>query len=200
MTQSSIDSGRDDTMKDVFSTGEAAKICKVSQQTIIRCFDSGKLKGFYVPGSRFRRVPRESLIQFMKEHNIPSDNLDTGKKRVLVVDDEPEIVDLLTDILERDGRFEVRTATSGYDAGLLTQEFRPHLIILDFMLPDINGDVVCQSIRSNPEFEDTKIVVISGLIEDDKVEDLLKMGVNEFIRKPFKIDELVELISEMLEV
>ncbi|MDK1031417.1 MAG: response regulator [Planctomycetia bacterium] len=187
-------------MKDVFSTGEAAKICKVSQQTIIRCFDSGKLKGFYVPGSRFRRVPRESLIQFMKEHNIPSDNLDTGKKRVLVVDDEPEIVDLLTDILERDGRFEVRTATSGYDAGLLTQEFRPHLIILDFMLPDINGDVVCQSIRSNPEFEDTKIVVISGLIEDDKVEDLLKMGVNEFIRKPFKIDELVELISEMLEV
>lgn len=200
MTQSSIHSGRDDTMKDVFSTGEAAKICKVSQQTIIRCFDSGKLKGFYVPGSRFRRVPREALIQFMKEHNIPSDNLDTGKKRVLVVDDEPEIVDLMTDILERDGRFEVRTATSGYDAGLLTQEFRPHLIILDFMLPDINGDVVCQSIRSNPEFEDTKIVVISGLIEDDKVEDLLKMGVNEFIRKPFKIDELVERISEMLEV
>ena len=200
MTLPSIDSGRDDTMKDVFSTGEAAKICKVSQQTIIRCFDSGKLKGFYVPGSRFRRVPREALIQFMKEHNIPSDNLDTGKKRVLVVDDEPEIVDLMTDILERDGRFEVRTATSGYDAGLLTQEFRPHLIILDFMLPDINGDVVCQSIRSNPEFEDTKIVVISGLIEDDKVEDLLKMGVNEFIRKPFKIDELVDRISEMLEV
>ena len=48
-------------IKTVFTTGEAAKICKVSQQTIIRCFDSGQLKGFRVPGSRFRRIPRMSL-------------------------------------------------------------------------------------------------------------------------------------------
>ena len=52
-------------MKTVFTTGEAAEICKVSQQTIIRCFDSGRLKGFRVPGSRFRRIPREALLQFM---------------------------------------------------------------------------------------------------------------------------------------
>jgi excisionase family DNA binding protein len=50
----------------VFTTGEAAKICKVSQQTIIRCFDSGQLKGFRVPGSRFRRIPRDVLYKFMK--------------------------------------------------------------------------------------------------------------------------------------
>ena len=50
------------TSKTVFTTGEAAKICKVSQQTIIRCFDSGQLKGFRVPGSRFRRIPREQLV------------------------------------------------------------------------------------------------------------------------------------------
>ena len=47
-------------MKTVFTTGEAAEICKVSQQTIIRCFDSGQLKGFRVPGSRFRRIPRDA--------------------------------------------------------------------------------------------------------------------------------------------
>ena len=51
----------DQRMKTVFTTGEAAKICKVSQQTIIRCFDNGQLKGFRVPGSRFRRIPREML-------------------------------------------------------------------------------------------------------------------------------------------
>ena len=49
-------------MKTVFTTGEAAKICKVSQQTIIRCFDSGQLKGFRVPGSRFRRIPRDQQL------------------------------------------------------------------------------------------------------------------------------------------
>jgi len=60
--------------KSVFTTGEAAKICKVSQQTIIRCFDSGQLKGFRVPGSRFRRIPRDQLIAFMRDNGIPTDD------------------------------------------------------------------------------------------------------------------------------
>src|ERR687893_1526583 len=105
-------------MKTVFTTGEAAEICKVSQQTIIRCFDSGRLKGFRVPGSRFRRIPREALIAFMRDNNIPPDAIDSGKIKVLVVDDDPEIVELFVEVLERDGRFEVQTASSGYTAGI----------------------------------------------------------------------------------
>ncbi|MBE3123482.1 MAG: response regulator [Planctomycetes bacterium] len=185
-------------MKEVYSTGEAAKICRVSQQTIIRCFDSGKLEGFYVPGSRFRRIPRESLIKFMKENQIPLTNLDSSKKKVLVVDDEPEIVDLLVDVLERDGRFEVKTASGGYDAGLLTQQFHPDVIVLDYMLRDINANVVCKLIRSNPGLEDTRIIIISGHIEDDVSAGLYEMGADAFLRKPFQIDELVAKISELL--
>src|SRR3990172_4424020 len=94
-------------LKMVFTTGEVAQICKVSQQTVIRCFDSGRLKGFRVPGSRFRRVPREALVSFMKANQIPLDHLDSGKKRILVVDDDSAIVEMLNDLLERDGRFEV---------------------------------------------------------------------------------------------
>jgi excisionase family DNA binding protein len=71
-------------MKTVFTTGEAAKICKVSQQTIIRCFDSGQLKGFRVPGSRFRRIPRDVLYKFMKENGIPTDALESGKRKALI--------------------------------------------------------------------------------------------------------------------
>ena len=57
--------------KDVFTTGEAAKICRVSQQTIIRCYDTGALKGFRVPGgSRFRRIPKNFLIRFMAENGM----------------------------------------------------------------------------------------------------------------------------------
>ena len=82
-------------MKTVFTTGEAAKICKVSQQTIIRCFDNGQLKGFRVPGSRFRRIPREALYKFMKDNGIPTDALESGKRKVLLVDDEPDIVDMI---------------------------------------------------------------------------------------------------------
>ena len=86
-------------MKDLFTTGEAAEVCKVSQQTIIRCFDSGRLEGFRIPGSKFRRIPRDSLVKFMKLNKIPLDNLDSGKRKVLVVDDDAEIVDLIIMII-----------------------------------------------------------------------------------------------------
>ena len=114
-------------MKDLFTTGEAAEVCKVSQQTIIRCFDSGRVEGFRIPGSRFRRIPRQSLIKFMKENNIPLDNIDSGRKKVLIVDDDSEIVELVADVLVRDGRFDIKTAASGYEAGIQTEQFRPDL-------------------------------------------------------------------------
>lgn len=187
-------------MKDVYTTGEAARICQVSQQTIIRCFDSGRLTGFLVPGSKFRRIPREALVKFMKENQIPLSNLDTGKKKILIVDDDAEIVDMFVAVLERDGRFEVRTACCGYDAGLLTQQFQPDLIVLDFMLPDINGKIVCETIRSNELLRDTRIIAISGLIEEDKIQELYAAGVDDFIQKPFKITDLVRRIGEMLTI
>jgi excisionase family DNA binding protein len=187
-------------MKDLFTTGEAADICKVSQQTIIRCFDTGRLTGFRIPGSKFRRIPRESLIKFMKENAIPLDNLETGKRKVLIVDDDAEIIELMVDVLVRDGRFDVRTATSGYDAGLLTQQFSPDLIILDYMLPDVNGNIVCQTIRRNPEFQNTKIVIVSGVVNQDEINELLKAGAEAFIRKPFNISELVDKIASVLQM
>ncbi|MGC3972648.1 MAG: response regulator [Pirellulales bacterium] len=159
-------------MKTVFTTGEAAKICKVSQQTIIRCFDSGQLKGFRVPGSRFRRIPRDQLYAFMKDNGIPTDALESGKRKVLLVDDDAELVELISDVLEKDGRFEVRIANNGFDAGMLVKEYGPDLIVLDVMLPDINGKEVCQRVRKDHAQEEVKIICISGMVEEDKIADL----------------------------
>ena len=187
-------------MKDLFTTGEAADICRVSQQTIIRCFDTGRLEGFRVPGSKFRRIPRASLIKFMKDNNIPLDNLDSGKKKILVVDDDPEIVELISEVLIRDGRFEIKTASSGYEAGIATQKFRPDLILLDYMLPDVNGNVVCQTIKKNPEFEDIRIIIVSGVIRQEEIDQLLKSGAEDFVKKPFSIDELTAKIVGVLQL
>jgi excisionase family DNA binding protein len=186
--------------KRVFTTGEAAEVCKVSQQTIIRCFDSGRLTGFRVPGSKFRRIPREELIRFMRANNIPLDVLGSTKKRILVVDDDPRIVELYGDMLSRDGRFEIKTAATGYDAGLLTEAFRPHLIILDYMLPDINGTIVCQRLRGNPDLADTKVLCISGVINQPDVQKLMDAGANAFLKKPFQVAELMAKLSELLEL
>jgi len=197
---SAADSDGEDLFdKQVFTTGEAAEICKVSQQTIIRCFDAGRLKGFRVPGSRFRRIPREELIRFMKQNEIPTDNFAHGKKRVLVVDDDPQIVELFTDVLGRDDRFEVRTASTGYDAGMMTTEFKPDLMILDYMLPDINGNVVCKTVRKNPTHQGMKILIVSGVVNREEIDDLLHSGANDFIKKPFDIEELMARITSLIE-
>ena len=191
--------GQTTMSKSVYTTGEAAEICKVSQQTIIRCFDSGRLKGFRVPGSRFRRIPREALVAFMRENNIPLDRLDGGKKRVLIVDDDAEIVDLFVDVLERDGRFDVQAASTGYTAGLLSAEFKPDVVVLDYMLPDVNGNVVCRTMRAKPEFADTKILIVSGVVNQDEIDDLIESGADEFVKKPFDIEKMVARIAELAE-
>ena len=184
--------------KQTYSTGEAAQICGISQQTIIRCFDRGQLKGFLVPGSKFRRIPGDNLIKFMKQNNIPLGQLGSAKRKVLIVEDDLEIVELLTDVLVSDGRFEIKSADSGYKAGLLTQKFRPDVLILDYLLPDINGSVVCKTVRDNPDLADTRIIIVSGVIDKNEVNRLLADGADEFIRKPFDVDHLLNRICVLL--
>lgn len=186
--------------KTVFTTGEAAKICKVSQQTIIRCFDSGQLKGFRVPGSRFRRIPRDALINFMRENGIPLDALENTKHRILIVDDDEELVELIRDVLVRDGRFEVRTVNNGFEAGMAVKEYHPDLIVLDIMLPDINGKDVCQVVRSDPNMNDIRIICISGMVEEDRIQELRAVGADDFLHKPFEIEQLLDRICQLLEI
>ena len=186
--------------KRVFTTGEAARICKVSQQTIIRCFDSGRLNGFRVPGSRFRRIPREELIKFMRSNDIPLDAIESSRKRILVVDDDREIVSLISDLLESDGRFEVATAGTGYDAGMETERFKPHLIVLDFMLPDINGNVVCRRVRTSKAHSDTRILCVSGVVERHEVDGLREAGADDFLKKPFDLNEMIARIETLLDL
>jgi len=184
--------------KAVYTTGEAADICRLSQQTIIRCFDSGQLTGFRVPGSKFRRIPRDALTKFMQENHIPLDGMENDKMRILVVDDDPQIVELFTDALKADGRFEVASAQSGYDAGVLTQQFQPDIVVLDYMLPDINGNVVCRTIRENPELAHIKILIISGLVNPSEVDKLIEAGADDFIKKPFNIENVIKRVVELV--
>ena len=187
-------------MKTVFTTGEAAKICKVSQQTIIRCFDNLQLKGFRVPGSRFRRIPRESLYRFMKDNGIPTDALESGKRKVLLVDDDVELVEVVQQFLEADGRFEIRIAQNGFDAGMMVKEYHPDIILLDVMLPDINGKEVCHRVRADNTLEDVRILCMSGMIEADKIQELKLAGADDYLQKPFDADGLIERMCSLLEI
>ncbi|MHC4949078.1 MAG: response regulator [Planctomycetota bacterium] len=186
--------------KQMFTTGEAAEICRVSQQTIIRCFDKGRLQGFRVPGSRFRKIPRQELIRFMKANQISTEPLEPPTRRVLVIDDDEALVELVRKTLDADGRFEVKSAATGYDAGLLTQQFKPHLLLLDDALPDVSGTLVCQRIRANPDLQDTKILIVSSTVDGIDLEKLAVNGADGFVRKPVQSKKLLNQIRTVLQI
>ena len=109
-----------------------------------------------------------------------------------------QILELFEDIFSRDERFELKTAATGYDAGMLTESFRPQLIILDYMLPDVNGNVVCERIRGNDEFRDTRILFVSGVVNQAEIDALLSAGGDGFLKKPFNISTLMAEVERLL--
>ena len=136
----------------------------------------------------------------MKDNGIPTDALESGKRKVLLVDDDTELVELMTKVLEEDGRFEVRVATTGFDAGMMVKEYRPDMIVLDVMLPDINGKEVCMRVRADTTLEDVRILCISGMIEEDKIQELRLSGADDFLHKPFDIEELIDRMCGLMEI
>lgn len=146
---------------EVFTSGEVAKICGVSADTVSRWFDLGQLGGYRLGPGGDRRIPYESLRQFMLSHGIPIDRLEAEQRRILVVDDDPYYLDVLPSALSKSGRLLVYTASTGFDAGAMVAEQNPHLIILDIHLSDMDGRMVSQRVRARPETRNTRIIAIT---------------------------------------
>jgi excisionase family DNA binding protein len=148
--------------KQVFSTGEAAVVCNLSQQTIIRCFDNGRLQGFRVPGSRFRRIPRAALIIFMHENNLPTDALEDLRHRVLVLVAHSDVAAALQHAVIGLGHIDIRVACDAYDAGRLTSDFSPHVVLMDHAFPGLEPTRVLQGISACDEGPVARLVLFSS--------------------------------------
>ena len=136
----------------------------------------------------------------MRDNGIPTDALESGKRKVLIVDDDHDLVELITDVLDRDGRFETRSVNNGFDAGMMVKDYRPDLIVLDVMLPDINGKEVCQRVRGDKNMDDVRIICISGMVEEDRVGELKAAGADDFMHKPFEVERLIDRMCQLLDM
>ncbi|MBC7833810.1 MAG: response regulator [Phycisphaerales bacterium] len=181
--------------KDVLTTGEVAKICNVAPRTVSKWFDSGQLKGYRIPGSKDRRIPVSQLLRFMKEHGIPFDGVAGGKTRVLIVDDEREVVDVLQKVLTQQANYEVRTATSGFEAGLECDRFKPHVMLLDVHLNGGDSRGLANLIRTDDDLQLTRVIAMSGKMTDGQLQGLRTIGFDGFLKKPFQVRQVVEAIE-----
>src|SRR5690242_17023152 len=192
MSNSSTSSSSNNKVKDVLTTGEVAKICSVAPRTVSKWFDSGALHGYRIPGSKDRRIPLNQLIRFMKQHGMPLNGLMTGQTRILIVDDEQDIVEVLEKILEGEAKYEVEVAKGGFAAGVTADKFRPHVILIDMHLRDIDGKEVAKAVKANPDLQLTKVIAMSGKMTEDELKGLLPQGFDGFLKKPFHVRQVIE--------
>jgi len=186
-------------MKEVFTTGEVARICGVAPRTVSKWFDAGQLRGFKIPGSRDRRIPRESLVRFMRAHGIPLRGLDGAVVRVLVVDPDYEFADALRQGLKRGFGYDVQVATGSFEAGLLAREFRPHVILLDLTLPGLDARVLRQALRSDPELVATRVVAVAPALKAGGREAIGE-GFDGYLEKPYNLPSAVQAIEQATDI
>ena len=186
-------------MKKVFTTGQVAKICQVAPRTVSKWFDSGRLRGYRIPGSQDRRIPREALIRFLKENGMPMGNLEEESwHKILIIGAERLFIDRVKELLPEDDEFKYEVATSGFEAGTAAHSFHPDTIIIDLSMGRTESLQIAQNMRRIPQFEATLIIALAN--EDEaELESLSRAGFNDAFKKPFDVALLAERIRTLVE-
>lgn len=186
-------------MRKVFTTGQVAKICKVAPRTVSKWFDSGRLRGYRIPGSQDRRIPREHLIRFLKEHGMPLGELEEeGWHKILIIGAEPLFIERIKELLPEDEEYRFEFASSGFEAGIQAESFHPDTIIVDLGMGRSEGLQIAQNLRRNSQYEETLIIALA-LEDEANPEVLVNYGFNEIFKKPFDVALLAERIKSLVE-
>ncbi|MBC8418057.1 MAG: response regulator [Desulfobacteraceae bacterium] len=187
-------------MEDILTVFKTSKYCNVSPKTIINWIESGHISAYKTVGGH-RRIKKTDLEAFMRKQGIPIPEAEPVEKRIriLVVDDDPIIVETIVQALEEDEHdYEVISASDGFEAGLQVNHFKPHLLILDIMMPDIKGYEVCRKIKSDDETKDIKIIVLSAYLDEEKFKKMKEYGADLCFSKPLPLPQLKEEVARLL--
>ena len=185
---------------EILTVSQASKYCKVSSKTIINWIDAGHIKAYKTVGGH-RRIKKEDLDQFLKDKGmpLPEEAKAEERKKILVVDDDKIIVETIVQSLEEDEYgYEMISASDGFEAGLQVNHFKPDLLILDIMMPDINGYEVCKRIKCSPESKHTRVIVLSAYLDEENFNRMKEYGADACFSKPLPIPDLKKEVVRLL--
>ncbi|MCK6440491.1 MAG: response regulator, partial [Planctomycetes bacterium] len=179
--------------------GDLARYCQVTPATIVNWIRAKKLDVYTTPGGQYR-MELHKFRKFLTDSGfpIPEELHDEHGRRVLIVDDDEEIVEMLTDALESaDANYDISGASNGYDALIKLGSFKPEVLILDLMMPKMDGVELCRRLRANPDTRNIRIIAITALdSEADEVRKIKDIGVETLLAKPVNIDKLCGLVAQ----
>ena len=185
------------TAKSIYTTHEVSRLLHVNPRSVINWIEQSLLPSYRTPGGH-RRIRHDDLLAFLRKHQIPTpESLVEGKFSVLIVDDEQEIVDIMKVFLQRQGGYEITSAADGISALIEVGRAKPDLLILDIMIPGVDGIEVCRRIKADSNNR-TVIIAVSGSAEHEK--RILQAGADAFMTKPIDLEKLHTESKRLLRV
>jgi excisionase family DNA binding protein len=183
--------------KTIYTTHEVSRLLHVNPRSVINWIEQNLLPSYRTPGGH-RRIRHDDLLAFLRKHQIPTPaSLVDGKFGILIVDDDPEIVDLVKAFLERQGSYEISSASDGITAMIEVGRVKPDLLILDIMIPGVDGVEVCRRLKADSTNK-TAVIAVSGIAENEK--RVLQAGADSFMLKPIDLDKLHAEARRLLRV
>jgi len=170
--------------KIAYTTGDVARICSVTINTVVKWFETGSLKGYKIPGSGARRIPHENLLEFMKKHGMPLRGLDRKGYKALLVTADAEVLKAFADALDEEKEVSLLSTADAIQAGLLVARERPDIVFADLQAPGVDGRSLVRAVVENPETRHARLVALttkSGRAEETRVR---KMGFHDRMTKP----------------
>lgn len=184
------------SQKHVLTTGDVARICNVAPRTVSKWFDTGQLRGYRIPGSKDRRIPKDQLVRFMRAHGLPLNGIESDRTRVLIVDDDEQFGASLAEVLVRTEAFMLATANSALEAGAAMVESKPQVVLLNVDMAHFPPKGLGRFVRRLPQAEAPMLVGMSSSMTEARGQALLQEGFHAFLTKPFDVRSLVRLIQD----
>ncbi len=181
--------------KPYLAPNELAELLMVSPVTVRHWANKGWIKAVLTPGGH-RRFVREEVEKFARARGLSLEPPSDGTLRVLVVDDEPDVCSGICELLEAlPERTATETANGGFEAGMAVHSFRPHIVLLDLMMPEMDGFEVCRKLRAHPATEAVRVIAMTGYYSEENARRIISAGAERCLRKPIDPDELVEALG-----
>lgn len=180
--------------KPYLTSNEVAALLRVSPATIRQWTQKGMLDAEYTPGGHRRFMARE-IERFAKSFGI---SLHDSQKqlRILVVDDDKQLTAYLAELLSTmAGQSQIEVAHDGFDAGAKVFRFQPHVILLDLMMPGMDGFEVCQLLKNDPMTKAIRVIAMTGYPLPEHIERIIAVGAEACMSKPLVVEEVFAAIG-----
>ena len=194
--------------KDYYTIPEAAKVCSVGRTTMWRWVKSGYLKASMTLGGqhRIQKAELQSVLADRGGYSIPASEKapepefsgrSLSPKKILIVDDDPDLRKIMPRFLSAED-YEVAVASDGFEAGTKVMDFNPDLLVLDLIMPGMDGFEVCKRIKKNPRTSHIKVLAITGYDDEENRARIMKAGADGYLPKPIERESLLEEVEGLL--